>query len=101
MHVSQVASTCLSASELPTGPLSATEQPTGLYMSIFITTSKFVINHKKILLKKINADHELVLGPASLVSFHLAPCAAPLEPAAATGEFLSKPKHPAMIPSEQ
>jgi hypothetical protein len=29
-------STCLSASELPTGPLSAVEQPTGLYMSIFL-----------------------------------------------------------------
>jgi hypothetical protein len=52
----------LSASELPTGPLSAVEKPTGLYMSIFfITSSKFVINHKKYYFKKIGAtDYSLV-----------------------------------------
>jgi hypothetical protein len=45
----------LSASELPTGPLSAVEKPTDLYMSIFfITASKFVINHKKYYLKTRN-----------------------------------------------
>jgi hypothetical protein len=71
----------LSAAHKPTGvadrlALSGDDQPTGCYMSIFFTiTSKFVINHKKILFKKkFGTDHKLALDPIPSRQSHARAC---------------------------